>query len=208
MAIVLLTVVVPFGFLFSCGGEKKEMVDIDFDPETSYTLKETDVETYVSDSGRTRYKIITDTWLIFGKAKEPYWFFPDGVYLERFDTAFNTEASIKADTARYFERRKIWKLDGNVDISNFKGERFQTPQLFWDQNVEKIYSDSFIRVSKGDKINTGIGFSSNQDMSIYKIYNPGAVIPFDAQRRTLSGDSIPPDSIVAENKTEENDTIQ
>jgi LPS export ABC transporter protein LptC len=182
-------------FLSSCIKEKKEIVDIVFDPQTSYTLKEKNVESLVSDSGVTRYKIITDTWLVFGKAAEPYWYFPDGVYLEKFDTLFNVEASIKADTAYYFERRKIWELDGNVDVSNLDGNRFQTPQLFWDQNKETIYSDSFIKITKGENINTGYGFHSNQDMSVYEIYRSGGKFEVEMNSEDTTANSTAPSPV-------------
>lgn len=194
MAIVLMAIAMPFYIFASCSGEKKEMVDITFDPQISCTLKETNVKTFISDSGVTRYKIIADTWLIFGKASEPYWYFPDGIYLEKFDTTFNLEASIKADTAHYFQRRSLWQLDGNVDISNMDGVRFETSQLFWDQNKELIYSDSFIKITKGEDINTGIGFRSNQNMSEYTIFNSTADFSVEMQRRAgNAGDSIPAD---------------
>ncbi|MDR1381382.1 MAG: LPS export ABC transporter periplasmic protein LptC [Tannerella sp.] len=189
MAIVLIAVVIPFYFFASCSGEKKEMVEVTFDPQTSYTLKETNIETFIFDSGIT--KVITPTWLIFGKAAEPYWQFPDGVYLEKFDTAFQLETSIKADTAHYFQRRNLWQLDGNVDISNTDGVRFETAQLFLDQNKGTCYSDSFIRVTKGEDINTGIGFRSNQNMSEYTIFNSTADFSVETQRRTDESDSIP-----------------
>lgn len=195
---VLLTIVVPLSFFISCTRKKKDLVEYHFDPETSYTLKETNIETYISDSGITRFKMLTDTWLMFGKASEPYQYFPDGVYFEKFDTALNVEASIKADTAYYYERRKIWELVGHVDISNLKGERFQTSQLFWDTNLKTIYSDSFIRISReGGGVNTGIGFRSNEDMTVYEIYNSSADIPVDVQRRAIA-DTIPADSLPAD----------
>jgi len=191
----LLTVALPLSFLLpACSGEKKELVDLSFNAQTSYTMKETNVETYVSDSGITRYKVLTDTWLVFGRASEPYWYFPDGVYLEKFDTAFNTEASIKADTAYYYERRKLWQLDGNVDISNFKGERFQTQQMFWDQNKESIYSDSFISITKGESVNTGVGFRSNQDMSVYEIFHSKGEFLINTQP-SPKADSLAMDSL-------------
>ncbi|MDR0743616.1 MAG: LPS export ABC transporter periplasmic protein LptC [Tannerella sp.] len=201
MAIVLIMIVMPFYFLVSCGGEKKEMVEVTFDPETSYTLKETNVNTLVSDSGITRYKVITDTWLMFDKASEPYWYFPDGVYLEKFDTAFNIEASIRADTARYFQRRGLWQADGHVDISNTEGVRLETSQLFWDEKKETIYSDSFVKITKGEDVNTGIGFLSNKDMSEYTIYNSTANFAVEMQRHQQGTDSIPADSTDRETNT-------
>ena len=58
-----------------------------------------DVSTLISDSGRTRYKIVANVWEIYDKAKEPFWYFPEGFYLERYDAGFNIEATIVADTA-------------------------------------------------------------------------------------------------------------
>jgi LPS export ABC transporter protein LptC len=181
--------------LSSCKKGKKEQVEISFNPDSTYTMKETNVNALLSDSGRTRYKIITQTWLMFSRASEPYWFFPDSVYLEKFDSTFNIEASIRADTAYYYERRKLWELKGHVDISNLKGERFQTSQMFWDQNIGSIYSNMYIRVSKGEFLNEGIGFKSNQNMSKYEIYHPTAEIPFEMKRQALGDEAVANDSI-------------
>ena len=87
--------------LVSCGGEKKEIVDVGFDPNNSYTMKATQIVTMVSDSGITRYKVVTAEWLMFDEAEEPYWFFPEKVHLEKFDSLFRVEASVDADTAYY-----------------------------------------------------------------------------------------------------------
>ena len=193
-AIVLLAIVMPLSFLISCGKEKKDMVDVVFDRETTYTIKEKNVESLISDSGITRTKVIAETWLMFGKASEPYWLFPDGAYLERFDSLFNVEASVKADTAYYYERRKLWELNGNVDISNFKGERFRTQQMFVDQSKEIFYSDSFIHITRVDGENSGTGFISNMDLTEYKIFKAKAIIPINIQQHS-SNDSIPQDSI-------------
>jgi LPS export ABC transporter protein LptC len=193
--VILLLVAIVFSCVPSCKNDRQEKIEVTFNRDSSHTLMKTNVNALVSDSGITRYKVIAQTWLVFGQAKEPYWLFPDGAYLEKFDTVFNVEASIKADTARYYERRKLWKLDGHVDISNTKGERFQTSQMFWDQNNGTIYSDSFIRITKGEFYNDGIGFHSNQDMSIYKIFHPTAEIPFETKRRALGEEAAPADTV-------------
>jgi LPS export ABC transporter protein LptC len=192
---ILLFFATAFSCFMSCNSDGKEQIEYTFNPDSSYTMKKTDVNALISDSGITRYKAIAQTWLIFGQAKEAYWFFPDGAYLEKFDTVFNIEASFRADTARYYERRKLWKLDGHVDVSNFKGERFQTSQMFLDNNSGTCYSDSFIRITRGEFINEGIGFRSNQDMSVYDIFHPTAEIPFEMKRRALGEDTLPSDSV-------------
>ena len=136
--------------LVSCGGEKKEIVDVGFDPDSSYTMKATQIVTMVSDSGITRYKVVTAEWLMFDEAEEPYWFFPEKVHLEKFDSLFRVEASVDADTAYYYKRKELWKLSGNVRVKNLEGEQFETELLFWDDQGKKVYSDRFIRITKGD----------------------------------------------------------
>jgi hypothetical protein len=201
MTIVVLTVVMPLSFLFSCGGDKNETIEYTFDPETSHTLKEKNVHTLISDSGFTRYKIIAETWLIYSKASEPYWYLPDGAYLERFDTLFNIEASAKADTVYYYERRKLWEMIKNVDISNFKGDRFETSHMFWDEKGGTFYSDSFILITKTDgSVQRGYGFSSNEDMTVYYIYNTSGKFPYEMRNRAAS-DSTAVDSIAVESMT-------
>lgn len=179
-----------FCSIASCGFEKKEEVEIDFNPDSTYTMKAVDVVTLVSDSGITRYKVETRQWFMFGEATEPYWYFPKKLHLEKFDSLFRVEASVDADTAYFYERRKLWKLIGNVRVRSLQGEQFETSVLYWDQNTETIYSDRFIRITKGDFVNTGQGFESNQALTQYKIFNSAAEIPFED--RSSDSTSITP----------------
>lgn len=164
-------------FITSCGKEKAEVVEVVFDPENTYTMKATNVTDLVSDSGVIRYKIIADEWYVYDKSAEPYWYFPEGFYLERFDSLFNKDASIKADTVYRYYKKELWELIGNVKVVSLKGEKFDTEHLFWDQKTEKVYSDKYIRIEKEDKIITGIGFESNQDMTKYDVFNSQGVFP-------------------------------
>ena len=56
--------------------------------------------------------------------------------------------------------------------------------LFWDQTEEKIYSDKYIRIEEEDRIITGIGFESNQDMTQYKIFDSQGVFPVSESTTT------------------------
>ena len=73
-------------FSASCSKEHKEVVDVEFDPDKTYTMKATDVSSLISDSGITRYRLKAKEWQIYGKAAEPHWYFPEGIYVEKFDT--------------------------------------------------------------------------------------------------------------------------
>ena len=180
-----------FCFLAACNREVKEEVEIGFNPDSTYTMKAVDVVTLVSDSGITRYKVQTHEWYMFGEASEPYWYFPKKLHLEKFDSLFRVEASVDADTAYFYQHRKLWKLIGHVRVRSLQGEQFETSVLYWDQNLEKVYSDQFIRITKGEFVNTGQGFESNQALTQYRIFNSAAEIPFE-DRSIDSTNTAPP----------------
>ena len=157
----------------SCGKKSSDTANIAPSNDSLPDMRTTDIISFVSDSGLIRYKIITPEWLIYSKRNPTLWAFEKGIYLEKFDTLFNVDSSIKADTAYYHESKKIWELRSNVQIRTQQGDKFDTDLLFWDQNKAKIYSDHFIRIEQQpeDQIITGYGFESNQEMTEYRIFN-------------------------------------
>ncbi|MGL5921118.1 MAG: LPS export ABC transporter periplasmic protein LptC, partial [Bacteroidales bacterium] len=74
-----------------------------------------------------------------------------------------------ADTAYFWEQKKLWELKGNVRVKNIQNEKFETQLLFWDQNQQRIYSDSTIRIEQPERIIIGKGFESNEQMTRYTI---------------------------------------
>lgn len=194
-----LPVVVMLLLFLSCGGGKKNLGDAITERDSLPVMSTLGVTTYVSDSGVTRYKVITEEWLMFDRKKPSYWAFEKGVYLEKFDSIFQVEASIKSDTAYFYDKDKLWKLIGNVEIQNLKGERFDTELLYWDQNTGKVYSDKRIRIEQIDRIIIGQGFESNQQMTDYKINNMEGIFYVDEDAGAMNPpaptDSISTDTI-------------
>ena len=155
----------------SCSNKGKNLADAVSENDTLPTMSSLGVTTLISDSGITRYKIVTEEWIVFDKKSPSYWSFEKGVYLEKFDTLFHIDASIKADTAYYYDKKKLWELRSNVQIQSQRGDKFETELLFWDENKEKVYSDKYIRISQEDKVITGYGFESDQNLTEYQIKN-------------------------------------
>lgn len=167
-----------------CGKSKTEVESLEIDPEKIVSMRTLDVNTLISDSGVTKYRITAKDWIIFDRAKNPYWFFPEKLHLEKFDSIYQVEASIDADTAYYFKNEKLWHLIGNVKVVNVDDEKFETEELFWDQRKQKIYSDKFIHIEQKDLIIEGVGFDSNESMTKYSIRNTSGIIPMK--------DALPP----------------
>ena len=164
-------------FLTACQRDVKLTADAVEDRASMPGLDASYVTTLISDSGITRYRITTPTWQIYDKANPVYWEFPDGIYLEKFNPDFEVNTWLCSDYAYYDEQAQLWELRGNVRSMNADSEFFETPQLFWNQKTERIYSDSTISITRESSIIQGIGFQSNQELTKYTILNPTGVFP-------------------------------
>ena len=188
---------VMFVLFPACSGKDKNLAEAITERDSLPSMRSLGVTTLISDSGITRYKIITEEWTVFDKKNPPYWAFEKGVYLEKFDSLFRIDASIKADTAYYYEKKKLWELRSNVSISNRKGDKFDNELLVWDEKKEEIYSDKYIRIEQEDKTITGYGFESNQELTEYQIRNTTGIFTVEdnsAPMNTTTKDSISSDS--------------
>lgn len=179
-------------FILSCRDKNENLVSFDYDPETVPTMVTDTVTTLISDSGITRYKLKADIWKVFDKSREPHWFFPEGIYLERFTPDFHIEATVRADTAWYYNDTELWKLKKNVHVENMKGEIFDSEELYWDQKEKRVYSDKYIEIKRGVTEIKGYGFESNQAMTEYRIFRPhDGKLPFsdEVENDTLQSNS-------------------
>lgn len=177
----------------SCGKDDHNYVANMGDGTTVPTMATTDVETLISDSGYTRYKVVSPLWQMFEDCDEPFWKFPDGLYLEQYDRDMRPESQVECDSATYFSRQRLWRLDGTVTMVNTLRDSFLTQQLFWNQLTRKMYSDSFIHIVRSDRIIEGYGFESDQSMTSYIVHRPTAILPVergakpDSTRRDSTG---------------------
>ncbi|WP_294082293.1 LPS export ABC transporter periplasmic protein LptC [Proteiniphilum sp. UBA5384] len=186
---ITITVLVVVMSLLSCRDKSENLVPLAYDPDSVATMITHNVSTLISDSGITRYRIVADVWMIYDQAKEPYWYFPQGIYFEQFAPDFEIEATVVADTAWYYNNQEMWKLKKKVHVENREGEQFDSEELFWDQKNGKVFSDAYIEIKRGVSELKGYGFESNTAMSDYRIFRPHeGKLPFsDAP---APGDSI------------------
>lgn len=163
----------------SCEEERRYYVPNVGDSDTVPTMSTLDVNTFISDSGYTKYNIKAPLWDMYDEAAEPFWKFPEGVELEQYNKQQKTEATLRCDSAIYKNQKRIWQLDGNIVMVNVNRDTFLTNQVFWDQSRRKIYSDSFVHIVRADRIIEGYGFESNEQMSAYEVKRPTGIFPVE-----------------------------
>lgn len=129
------------------------------------------VNTLISDSGVIRYRVVTEKWEV-NQVKHPsFWRFDRGLFLEQFDEKFHIVSYIQADTAFYFDQRKLWELRGRVRVRTKDGLRFSSEELFWDQVRREFYSNRFSRVITPTREMQGTRFLSDEGMTHYTVSN-------------------------------------
>lgn len=153
---------------FSCGEKDKAVIRYLYNEETIPTVKTYNDTMYISDSGRVQFKVMSHSMLLFDKAAEPYTLFPDTAYLEQYDSLMNVITTLRADSVWNYEKKKLWMLRGDVQIVNSDSARFNSEELFWDQEKDKIYSNLYVIIKEPNKaIIKAYGFESNQNMTEY-----------------------------------------
>ena len=177
-----LTMVAAVALAIAAGGcteETKIDVSKSLNPGKMPTMVTHKVNTLVSDSGVTQYKIVTPVWYVYDEADTPYWNFPEGIYLQKFDPKFHVIATVAADSARFFKLERLWKLMGNVEMTKAPKDLFLSPRVFWDQRKQQIYSDTFIHIENESHIIEGTGFVSDDQLKKYRILKPTGIFPVD-----------------------------
>ena len=151
------------------------------------------VNTLISDSGVIKYRIVTERWEVNTVRQPSRWEFMKGIFFEQFDEKLHTEGYIQADTAWYYDQRRLWKLRGRVSLRNVNGLRFNSEELYWDGVRHEFYSTVFSRVVTPERTMEGTYFRSDEQMNHYMVSNSkGSFIASDID--DTSTEAPPPDA--------------
>jgi len=161
--------------MLSCGQRSKRIATIDVDAENRPMLHGEDISSLISDSGVTRFRLETRVWDAYSTDTGSYWHFPEGIYVEQFDSLFQVSGYVRADTAYYFENTGRWRLINNVLIKNVEETTCETSELFWNSrepaaSVHSIYTNKFVKITTPTRIITAEALKSNQSLTTYILY--------------------------------------
>jgi LPS export ABC transporter protein LptC len=103
--------------------------------------------------------------------------FPKTLHVDFFDPTGKQESKLDALYGRYLENMGKVLLRDSVVVINVKGDTLKTPELWWDQNQRKFFTDSVVTIATKDKhIYGGKGLEAAQDISWYIIKQPTGVL--------------------------------
>lgn len=134
------------------------------------------IESYLSQNGRERAKLIAPYMKRY-TLDTSYLEFPRSLHVNFFDSLGKVESQVDALYGKYLETQSKVYLRDSVVVFNVKGDTLRTPELWWDQNTKKFYTDKVVRFRSYTKyIYGGKGFQADQDLSHYTIFNPTGII--------------------------------
>lgn len=150
------------------------------------TMVSHDVQTLLSDSGHTKYRITTKTWLAFEEQNDRHWEFPDGLIAEELDSASHeVKMSMKCDSAHYDRNTRMLNLAGNIIIHDNIGGEITCDSAHYDEEKALWSLNSMVTITNKD----GSKIETNQmywDRKANKYYSE-SFIRMQAQEKILEG---------------------
>lgn len=130
-----------------------------------------------TDSARLTVMLKANRMLEFVKnVSEPMTVLPKGVFVTFFDENEKISATLKANYGVRYDMSKKMEAKYAVEVVNKNGEKLETEKLIWNENTKMIYTDAFVKITRGNEVIMGNGMESNQDFTKYEIKNVTGII--------------------------------
>ena len=104
--------------------------------------------------------------------------FPDGLKLKIYDDD-NNLTTITSRYAIFYSETDVIDLKGNVVIATHSKDTLFTEQLYYNQKMEWVFTDSHFTYKTLTSKTHGFGFDSDKTFSKYQIHEMGGDIELD-----------------------------
>ena len=170
-----------------CKDDIGTTADSEYDLSKMPTMVSRNVQTLLSDSGETKYRITTKTWLAYENLEAPHWIFPDGLIAEELENTpdFKVKMSMKCDSAHYDRNKRMLNLVGNVTIHDNTGGEITCDSAYYDEEKALWSLNSMVTITNtsGSKIETNQMY---WDRKANKYYSD-SFIRMQSQEKVLEG---------------------
>lgn len=127
------------------------------------------VEAYMSSTGVMKARLRAPLMLRFQDTLAKVEF-PESMHVDFFNDSVKIESQLDARYGEYFETKNKVFLKDSVKVFNNTGDTLFCQELWWDQNLQKFYTDKPVRIHRPDMIMIGVGLSAPQDFKTFEIY--------------------------------------
>ena len=169
-------------FLFpSCENDPKEIED--WTKKAELREEARTVESYLSQSGVMKAKLTAP--LMYRYQRDTIFTeFPNTLHVDFYDDSVRVESWLTANYGIYYDTLNKVFLRDSVMVINKEGDTLRTPELWWDQNLQKFYTNKPSRIDGKDKhIYCRDGIEAPQDMKVFTCHFPTG--PFDIKEGNM-----------------------
>ena len=150
------------------------------------------IESYLSNNGKVKGKLTAPLMYRY-QVDSPYVEFPKSLHIDFYNDSLVKESQLDAHYGKFREwENKVFLKDSVVVINVLKGDTLRCQELWWDQNLQKFYTNKPARYSTKDKfVNYGRnGLEAKQDLSNLVFYDNSGTLPVPKDSSTTAKDTI------------------
>jgi lipopolysaccharide export system protein LptC len=104
------------------------------------------------------------------KNRENVMYMEDSLHISFLTPGGATTSEISASRGTYYKDQGLAVLEGNVEMTNVRGEQLQTEKLFWDEKKEEIYNHTFVRIeTEREFLECDSGMVANTDFTRWRL---------------------------------------
>lgn len=110
---------------------------------------------------------ITSARMVHFSEQDSAWAFE--LNIDFYDDAGEHTSTLIADSAYVRERDHFLEVFGAVRITTDDGRILTTDRLAWDDVDQRIYTESFVEITRGEDMMSGYGFESDPELKHIKL---------------------------------------
>ena len=181
--VIKLSAALVSGCFFLTACENDPQVIKDWTEKKVMVEKAKDIESYLSQGGEMRAKLLSPVMYRY-QTDTVYTEFPNTLHVDFYDDSVRVESWLTAKYGKYYENLNKVFLRDSVMVVNMDGDTLRCPELWWDQNQKKFYTDKPSRIDGKDKhIYCRDGIEGPQDLKVLTCHYPTG--PFQVKEGTL-----------------------
>ncbi len=165
--------------LSACKKSKIQQIDYYPDIDNAPNIQILGIKSLYFTNNKLKIKILApENDFYFKNRSNPSLQFPKGITAIFYNDSLKPISTIKANYAIYYQKLKLWKISGNVEVTNQAGAKLKTQELYYDEQNQRIFSIKFVEVydTSGSVIRGKNGFVSNLQFTHYQFKNVDGLI--------------------------------
>lgn len=151
----------------SCVNDEKKITAI-FEKKLGVD-KAIDIKSYISQGGKMR-ALLTAPLMLHYQDSGSKMELPKSLHVDFYDSIMRVESKLDALYATYYESNNKIFIRDSVRVYNIKGDTLICKELWWDQGLQKFYTEKPVQIKTFDMIMFGQGMSAPQDFKTFEIY--------------------------------------